>query len=163
MCYSGAPQYKLGVVKHLNIMQQYSYMQKSFFKQVLTSVFACSEPTNGAEVVAEILEHIGQEKGPKPHGMGPHAAIALQRSLTKSGSIRLKDSLMLAHMMDQEASKQEVSWCTSCLVVQQCSLQGTVKVYASHCSRCFTSRIDDSDAQCVPHQRYRCVVDGVYC
>ncbi|KAL0053451.1 hypothetical protein WJX82_005899 [Trebouxia sp. C0006] len=67
-----------------------------------------SEPTNGAEVVAEILEHIGQEKGPKPHGMGPQAAIALQRSLTKSGSIRLKDSLMLAHMVDQEASKQEV-------------------------------------------------------
>ena len=70
---------------------------------------ACSEPTNGAEVVTEILEHIGQEKGPKPHGMGPHAAIALQRSLTKSGSIRLKDSLMVAHMMDQEASNQEAS------------------------------------------------------
>ncbi|DBA85687.1 hypothetical protein WJX77_011063 [Trebouxia sp. C0004] len=67
-----------------------------------------SEPTNGAEVVAEILEHIGQEKGPKPHGMGPHAAIALQRSLTKSGSIRLKDTLMLAHMMDHEASKQKI-------------------------------------------------------
>ncbi len=126
-------------------------------------VFACSEPTNGAEVVAEILEHIGQEKGPKPHGMGPHAAIALQRSLTKSGSIRLKDSLMLAHMMDQEASKQEASWCTSCLVVQHCSLQGTVTVFASHCSRCFTSRINDSSAQCVPHQLYRCVVNGAYC
>ncbi len=102
-------------------------------------ICACSEPTNGAEVVAEILEHIGQEKGPKPHGMGPHgmgphAAIALQRSLTKSGSIRLKDSLMLAHMVDQEASKQEASWCTSCLVVQQRSLQDTVKLYASHCS-----------------------------
>lgn len=70
---------------------------------------ACSEPTNGAEVVAEILDHVGQEKGPKPHGMGPHAAIALQRSLTKSGSIRLKDSLMVAHMMEHEASNQEAS------------------------------------------------------
>ena len=109
-------------------------------------VFACSEPTNGAEVVAEILEHIGQEKGPKPHGMGPHAAIALQRSLTKSGSIRLKDSLMLAQMMDQEASKQEVSWRTSCLVVQQCTVQITATCNASRCSKCFTSSVDDGDA-----------------
>lgn len=114
-------------------------------------------------MVAKILEHIGQEKGPKPHGMGPHAAIALQRSLTKSGSIRLKDLLMLAHMMDQEASKQEASWCSSCLVVQQRSVQGPATRYALHCSKCFTSSVGDSDAQFVPHQLYRCVVDGAYC
>lgn len=69
----------------------------------------CSEPTNGAEVVADILEHIEQQKGPQPHGLGPQAATALQASLRKSGSIRLKDALMVAHMMVQESAGQQVS------------------------------------------------------
>lgn len=68
----------------------------------------CREATDGAEVVVDILEHIGQDKGPKPHGLGPHASRALHRSLSKSGSIRLKDALMVAHLMQQEATTQEV-------------------------------------------------------
>ena len=48
-------------------------------------------------------------QGLRAVGLGPHAAAALQRSLSKSGSIRLKDALMLAHMMQQEAAKQEAS------------------------------------------------------
>ena len=64
-------------------------------------------------MVAEVVEHIAQDKGPKPHGLGPHslgphAARALRSSLSKSGSIRLKDALMVAHMMQQEASDREV-------------------------------------------------------
>ena len=81
----------------------------------LRAFIACSEPTNGAEVVAEILEHIGQEKGPNPHGLRPHAAIALQHSLSKSGSIRLKDSLMVSHMLQQEVANQEASLPEPCV------------------------------------------------
>ena len=76
--------------------------------QGTTCAMWCREPTNGAEVVADILEHIGQEKGPQPHGLGPQAAIALQGSLRKSGSIRLKDALMVAHLMQQDPADQQV-------------------------------------------------------
>lgn len=68
----------------------------------------CSEPSNGAEVVADILEHIGHDKGPQPHGLGPQAASALEGSLRKSGSIRLKDALVVAHIMQQQAADQQV-------------------------------------------------------
>ena len=60
--------------------------------------------------MADILEHIGQEKGPQPHGLGPQAAIALQGSLRKSGSIRLKDALMVAHLMQQDPADQQVCY-----------------------------------------------------
>ena len=72
------------------------------------TVIPCREPTNGAEVVVHVLEHIGQDKGPQAHGLGPHASRALHHSLSKSGSIRLKDALMVAHMMQHEATNQEV-------------------------------------------------------
>lgn len=42
-------------------------------------------------------------------GLSAQASAALQRSLHKSGSIRLKDSLMVAHMMQQEAGNQQAS------------------------------------------------------
>ena len=78
------------------------------FTRCAACPMCCSEPSNGAEVVADILEHIGQEKGPQPHGLGPQATTALQGSIRKSGSIRLKDALMVAHLMQQEAADQQV-------------------------------------------------------
>lgn len=70
--------------------------------------FCCSEPTNGAEVAVNLLEQIVREKGPEPHGLEPYASTALQRSVSKSGSIRLKDALMVAHLVQHTADNEEV-------------------------------------------------------
>ena len=104
--------------------------------QCATCALLCSEPTNGAEVVVDILEHIGQEKVPQPHGLGPQAATALKGSLRKSGSIRLKDALMVAHLMQQESADQQVCYRHCVLAFMYTTNPRLAQLCCSHCSRC---------------------------
>ena len=55
-------------------------------------------------------------QGLRAVGLGPHAAAALQRSLSKSGSIRLKDSLMVQSRRSAVSSTSACCCGCRCLV-----------------------------------------------
>ena len=68
----------------------------------------CSEPTNGAEVVAELLEDvvIDRQKAPRLHRQ---SSLALHRSSTLRGSSRLRDAVVYGYVMLRHAKQEHVS------------------------------------------------------
>ena len=68
-------------------------------------------PTNGAEVIAEILEDVAFEKRGAPENqnlVGRRNSLALQRQSTANGSTRLKDAVVYGYIMQRHALQEKV-------------------------------------------------------
>ena len=82
----------------------------------------CSEPTNGAEVVAGLLEHIARQKGYNPQsaaldtvaaaGDGLDYAAAGEtprgRAVARAGAGRLRDAIVFGYMMQRHRARGKV-------------------------------------------------------
>ena len=93
----------------------------------------CSEATNGAEVVARMLEHIARHKGyipiPTPpeeehgtangfHSNGPPRG----RAVARAGAGRLRDAIVFGYMMQRHRARGKVQTlkCSSALPLLPC-------------------------------------------
>ena len=77
----------------------------------------CSEATNGAEVVARMLEHIAHNKGyipiTPPHGEEDDLANGLKkpprgRAVARAGAGRLRDAIVFGYMMQRHRARGKV-------------------------------------------------------
>ena len=77
----------------------------------------CSEATNGAEVVARMLEHIARNKGyipiPSPNEEEAEVAHGLQspprgRAVARAGAGRLRDAIVFGYMMQRHRARGKV-------------------------------------------------------
>lgn len=75
----------------------------------------CSEPTDGAEVVARMLEHFARHQGPYAsllkhslsNGNMP-SALDRGRSVTRAGAGRLRDAIVFGYMMQRHKARGKV-------------------------------------------------------
>ena len=74
----------------------------------------CSEPTNGAQVVAELLEEVGLNKG-QGSKVKRQNSLALRRSSTLRGSTRLRDAVVYGYIMLRHARQENVGTLASTL------------------------------------------------
>lgn len=79
----------------------------------------CSEATNGAEVVARMLEHIARNKGyipvPSPHEEDDGVTNGLDakspargRAVARAGAGRLRDAIVFGYMMQRHKARGKV-------------------------------------------------------
>lgn len=67
----------------------------------------CSEASNGAEVVAELLEDVAWDKRREPK-LQRQNSLALQRSSMSRGSNRLRDAVVYGYVMLRHARQEHV-------------------------------------------------------
>lgn len=81
----------------------------------LTSSVCCSDPTDGAEVVARMLEHFARHPGPYASLLGDGltngsipSALERGRSVTRAGAGRLRDAIVFGYMMQRHKARGKV-------------------------------------------------------
>ena len=83
----------------------------------IVDLHCCSEATNGAEVVARMLEHIARNKGyipiPSHNEEGDDVANGLQspprgRAVARAGAGRLRDAIVFGYMMQRHRARGKV-------------------------------------------------------
>ncbi len=82
-------------------------------------LMCCSEATNGAEVVARMLEHIARHKGYIPIPVPPEGDIGTAngytangpprgRAVARAGAGRLRDAIVFGYMMQRHRARGKV-------------------------------------------------------
>ena len=83
----------------------------------IVDCYHCSEATNGAEVVARMLQHIARNKGyipiPSPLGEEGDMANGLKspprgRAVVRAGAGRLRDAIVFGYMMQRHRARGKV-------------------------------------------------------
>ena len=70
----------------------------------------CREPTDGAAVATKLLLQIARDKGYSPPTDGSASnGTGADRSLSRAGSVRLRDAVVWGYMMQRNARRGQVS------------------------------------------------------